>query len=94
MPRALGTTSFTIGGASGERRLLTYQAWKLQRPLDVYRSLALAPSRALELSSAERWLTRVGALDAVRQLQPRWRLERLAALPAEKEALRATRAAT
>jgi glutathione S-transferase len=35
VPRSLGVTPFSIGGAQGERRLLSEQLWMVQRPLDM-----------------------------------------------------------
>ena len=91
VPRALGYAPFTVGGTAGERRRISYSAWRLQRPLDLYRSLELAPSRALELASVNKWLGRLGALDSFRAVHPRWRLERENALPLEQETLWASR---
>ena len=87
VPRAIGLAPFTVGGASGERKRITYSAWRLRRPIDLYKSLELAPSRSLELASVERWLGRLGVLDAFRAVQPRWRLERDGELPKEQETL-------
>ena len=42
VPRALDFAPFYVGGAEGQRRLVTYQAWRLQRPLDLYVALTLA----------------------------------------------------
>ena len=91
VPRAFDYSSFTVGGMIGERRQLTYSAWRLHRPLDLYRSLALAPSRSLEHASAEAWLHRLGSLEAFRRVQPRWRLERQHQLPLKQETFKATR---
>ena len=90
-PRALGAVPFQVGGCAGERRLLTYSAWRTQRPLDLYATLQLAPSRELELASVNRWLTRIGAMEAFASLRPRWRIERDWRLPSSKEKFRATR---
>ena len=92
VPRALGSSAITVGGHEGCRRLLTYSAWRLQRPLDLYNQLQLAPSRSLELDSVNKWLLRLGALDTFASLRPRWRLERESALPNTKERFRARRA--
>ena len=91
VPRAFGFAPFAVGGASGERRLVTFQAWKMHRVLHQYAALALAPSRALELSAVDRWLERLGggAREAVATLRPRARLEREAKLPAAQDVLRA-----
>jgi len=60
VPRALGTTQFTIGGEVGERKLVTFGQFMLQRPVDHYQGLT-GSARA----SAERWLTRVGGREAL-----------------------------
>ena len=87
VPRALGYAPFAVGGAEGERRLVSYQAWRLQRPLDAYRALELAPARSTELASADAWLTRLGARETFRALRPKWRLQRQSELPLPQEAL-------
>ncbi len=92
VPRALGSADFVVGGAKGRRRLLTHGAWHVQRPLDLYNTLKMAPSRSLELASADKWLTRLGALEAFTSLTPKWRIERENALPSEKEVFYAARA--
>jgi len=89
VPRALGTLPFTVGGAAGERRAVIYQLWRMQRPLDAFAALELAPSRDIELRSAQAWLSRLGALDAFRAVKPRWRLEREAKLPLAQETFHA-----
>jgi glutathione S-transferase len=38
--RSLGTHEFTIGGRRGERSILSFSLWRLQRVLDHYHSLA------------------------------------------------------
>ncbi len=60
VPRALGNTSFCIGGAAGERRLLTFSQWMLQRPLGAYQSLSLE-----ERAAVDSWLVRVGGQEAM-----------------------------
>ncbi|MEE2830162.1 MAG: glutathione S-transferase [Myxococcota bacterium] len=55
VPRSLGTHPFEIGGAGGERRLLTFSQWMTQRPLDAY--AGLTPEQK---ASADAWLDRVG----------------------------------
>lgn len=60
VPRSLGNHPFTIGGAAGTRRLLTFSAWMAQRPLEAY--------RALDDSGRERvraWLGGLGHPDAL-----------------------------
>lgn len=39
VPRALGTTEVTIGGATTTRKLVTFAQWKLQRVVDAYAGL-------------------------------------------------------
>lgn len=39
-PRGLGTHEFTIGGRRGERSVLSFSLWRLQRVLDHYNSLS------------------------------------------------------
>jgi glutathione S-transferase len=85
-PRAFGYAPFVVGGQPGERRLVTYQAWRLQRPLELYSALALAPSRELERRSAEAWLERIGAAEVFHALQPATKLERDSSLPCKQEA--------
>jgi glutathione S-transferase len=38
--RSLGTHEFTIGGRRGERSIMSFSLWRLQRVLDYYHSLA------------------------------------------------------
>ncbi len=54
VPRSLGNTAFVIGGAQGERRLITFSAWMAQRPLDAY---------AAGDGAADAWLGQVGGTD-------------------------------
>lgn len=70
VPRALGDCEFTIGGASGQRRLITFTQWMAQRPLDVYTNLS-----ADERVQVNAWLGRVGASGAL-DLEVCNRLER------------------
>lgn len=92
VPRALGYAPFTVSGVTGERRQLSYTAWRLRRPLDAFRALELAPSRSLELAEAEAWLRRLGVLETFRALRPRWRIERHNELPMAQEKLWAEKA--
>ena len=85
VPRALGSVDFAVGGVTGRRRLLTHGAWHVQRPLDLYNTFKMAPSRELELRSVEKWLNRLGALEAFTSLAPKFRIERDNTLPSEKE---------
>mmetsp|Transcript_33780 Transcript_33780/g.55769 ORF Transcript_33780/g.55769 Transcript_33780/m.55769 type:complete len:453 (+) Transcript_33780:142-1500(+) len=91
LPRALHSLPFMIGGSAGKRRLLTYQAWRLQRPLDLYTALEVAPSRSLELQSVDAWLRRLDAIKQFCAVRPRWRLEREFKLPLAKEKFYASR---
>lgn len=88
VPRAFGYAPFVVGGHVGERRLITYQAWRLQRCLAHYEAVAVAPSRSLELRSLDGWLERLGVAEAFRALRPAVRLEREAGLPAAQDVLR------
>lgn len=40
IPRTIGEHQFEIGGVQGSRAVMSFTVWKLQRVLDVYRSLA------------------------------------------------------
>jgi glutathione S-transferase len=60
VPRALGTHPFTIGGRSGERKLTTYTHWMAQRPLEAYHGTD-------GKTAVDRWLGRVGGLEAMRE---------------------------
>ena len=53
VPRSLGSTRFTLGGTEGERRLITFLAWKAQRPLDALDAID-------EPAATQAWLSRVG----------------------------------
>ena len=83
VPRALGRAGFTVGGAAGTRTLLTYSAWRLQRPLDEY----YAKMTSSERVQVTRWLDRLGAREAFCGLRPKFRLERPNTLPLPKESL-------
>ncbi len=62
VPRSLGDHPFSIGGAQGTRKLITFTWWMAQRPLDVYRSLD-ASARA----PVDAWLDRVGGREAMQR---------------------------
>ncbi len=47
LPRSLGPTPFVVGGATGERRLITEGLWMVQRPLDAATPEILAWVRGL-----------------------------------------------
>jgi len=70
VPRALGEAEFTMGGTTGQRKLVTFSQWMLQRPLDAYRQMN-DESRA----STDDWLRRVKGHEAM-QLVIEHRLER------------------
>ena len=53
--RSLGTHEFTIGGRRGERNIMSFSLWRLQRVQDHYRSLADA-----DRERADALLTAVG----------------------------------
>lgn len=55
VPRSLGDGPFTIGGAAGQRRLLTATQWKLQRVTDAHAGLPEAERR-----NANAWLEGLG----------------------------------
>eukprot|EP00929_Paragymnodinium_shiwhaense_P120565 TRINITY_DN92518_c0_g1_i1.p1 TRINITY_DN92518_c0_g1~~TRINITY_DN92518_c0_g1_i1.p1 ORF type:complete len:400 (-),score=39.74 TRINITY_DN92518_c0_g1_i1:372-1571(-) len=78
VPRVVGSARFCIGGAVGERKLLTFMHWKAQRPLRTFAALD-----GQELSSAELWLNRVRGLKALRR-PPQYWLERIGWLPQEE----------
>lgn len=61
VPRSLGDCSFRVGGAEGERRLITFIAWMAQRPLDAYAGLTGDAREA-----TDHWLARVGGAEAMR----------------------------
>jgi len=60
VPRALGYCDFTIGGYSGQRRLITFIQWKAQRPVGAYTSLDEAGQ-----ASVDAWLEGLGATGAL-----------------------------
>lgn len=84
-PRAFGYAPFQVGGAAGSRRLVTYQAWRMQRCVDTYEEFTDA-----ERESADAWLRRIGAFEAFRSLKPRFRLHRDCALPLAQESFSTT----
>jgi hypothetical protein len=53
--RSLGTHEFTIGGRRGERTIMSFSLWRLQRVLDHYRALS-GPDR----ERADKFLEAVG----------------------------------
>ena len=61
VPRSLGEHPFTIGGAKGTRKLLTFTQWMAQRPIDAYRGFGTD-----ERVRVDRWLRRVGGFDAMK----------------------------
>ena len=58
VPRSLGFGEFSISGASGKRKLITFTQWMAQRPLDVYAALDDA-----ERASVDELLEQFGGLD-------------------------------
>ena len=50
---------FAVGGRAGERKLATYTHWMAQRPLQAYHSIE-------DKAAVDRWLGRVGGLEAMR----------------------------
>ncbi|MHB0777523.1 glutathione S-transferase family protein [Halomonas sp. WWR20] len=70
LPRRIGQHRFRIGEAEGERSLMPFPQWMLQRPLDYYRSLT-GPER----DSVDALLARCAGLKAM-QLEIPCRLER------------------
>lgn len=72
VPRALGRAPFTMGGCTGDRKLITFTQWMVQRPLDAYAALDES-----ERQSADAWLERVGGREAM-QLQVAHPFERSA----------------
>jgi glutathione S-transferase len=68
--RSLGAHEFTIGGRRGERNIMSFSLWRLQRVLDHYRSLSGA-----NRERADRLLEAIGGR-ALASLQLPVRLER------------------
>jgi glutathione S-transferase len=60
LPRGLGEGEFTLGGVSGQRQIMTFQQWMLQRPLDYYKGLP-EPDR----EQTNHFLRKVGGLNAM-----------------------------
>lgn len=60
VPRALGSAGFSVAGQPGERRLVTFQQWMLQRPLEAYAALTDDERRGVDA-----WLDRIGAAGAL-----------------------------
>lgn len=55
VPRSLGDSPFSVGGAAGQRRRVTFVQWKAQRPLEVYGRIP-----EVERGPTHAWLDRVG----------------------------------
>jgi hypothetical protein len=68
--RSLGSHEFTIGGRRGERNIMSFSLWRLQRVLDHYRSLSGA-----DRERADRLLEAIGGR-RLASLQLPVRLER------------------
>ena len=64
VPRIIGEHEFSINGITETRAILPHSIWKMQRPLDYYRSLSGADKQ-----QADDFLQSVGGLDAL-QFQP------------------------
>ena len=60
IPRRIGEHQFSINGVEETRAVLPYSIWKMQRPLDYYRSLSGEARQ-----QADAFLQRVGGLDAL-----------------------------
>lgn len=60
VPRRIGEHQFSINGIAETRAVLPYSIWKMQRPLDYYRSLS-GDAR----QQADTFLQRVGGLEAL-----------------------------
>ncbi|HIA04418.1 MAG TPA: glutathione S-transferase family protein [Myxococcales bacterium] len=58
IPRSLGTLEFSIGSATAERKILTFQQWMMQRSLDYYHAL-----EAADKSTVDAFLSQVGGLE-------------------------------
>ena len=57
IPRALGMHEFTLGGATAERAIFTFDLWMLQRPLDFYAGLKGADKDAVDAMLARAGLS-------------------------------------
>ena len=66
LPRTLGTHAFTLEGATGERRIYTFNLWRFQRAQDHYRAL---DERTRERADA--LLERVGGISLLRRTMAR-----------------------
>jgi len=65
IPRRIGEHQFSINGVTETRAVLPYSIWKMQRPLDYYRSLTGEPRQ-----QADAFLQRVGGLPALQYQLP------------------------
>jgi len=79
LPRALGNAPMCIGGAVGERRMVTFMQWKVQRPLAAFHEL-----EADRKQSAEAWLQRVRGLEHMQHIPRHW-LKRIVTGPLGEE---------
>jgi hypothetical protein len=64
VPRIIGEHDFSISGVTETRAILPHSIWKMQRPLDHYRSLS-----GEDKQQADEFLQSVGGFDAL-QFQP------------------------
>jgi len=62
LPRALGMHEFTLGKATAERAIFTFDLWMLQRPLDFYAGLSGADKEAADALLAKAGLSGITAL--------------------------------
>ena len=65
IPRTLGRHRLRSGDAEGERAILSYQQWMLQRPLDYYQGLD-GDTRA----EVDDWLRGLGGYEAMQLSVP------------------------
>lgn len=61
VPRSIGEHRFSINGVAETRAVLPYSLWKMQRPLDYYRSLS-----GTDKQDADLFLDGIGGLEALR----------------------------
>jgi len=70
IPRSLGELVFQLGDVSEKRKLLTFQQWMCQRPVDFYHSLS-----ASDKENTDRYLREIQVFDEM-QIHIRHRLTR------------------
>ena len=64
IPRALGMHEFTLGGATAERAIFTFDLWMLQRPLDFYAGLKGADKGAVDAMLARAGLSGIVSMSS------------------------------